>query len=83
MSENVDYNGLILEIWNLLEDHLKPKTPRDELCLSFLKIFDEYGVELDTLDFDGENHYLQDALTTMVEKDDIEEEEDDTFSDYE
>lgn len=82
MSENIDYNGLILELWNLVEDNLKPKTPRDELCLSILKIFDEYGVELDTLDFEGENKHLQEALETIIEPEDVDDATD-TFADYE
>jgi len=71
---------LIIELWDYFRDLIgTPK--RQDAALQLLKLFEEYGIEFDSSDIEGEDDYLDEALAMMLEDEDAEDdsEEDDSY----
>lgn len=59
---------LILEIWDLFEEHI-PQKSRDDIAENYLSIFEEFGIYPDELDdLEGENKHIDRALETFKDE---------------
>ena len=61
---------LVIELWDYIRDNLSAKL-RADAALHILKLFEEYGVDVDRNELEGEDEYLDDALHIL--QDDHEE----------
>jgi hypothetical protein len=66
---------LILEIWDTFRD-LIPASRREDAALSLLRLCTEYEMDVDPVDLEGEDTYLDKAIEAIKEDEDGEENED-------
>jgi len=59
---------LVVELWDYFRDMLAVGK-RQEAAIHLLRLFQEYGVEIDHDDLEGECEYLDDAVAALMEDD--------------
>lgn len=65
---------LIVEVWDTVRD-LLPAARREDAIIKLLKVFEEYGVEINADALEGEDTYLDSALESYQDHDDEEDSE--------
>jgi hypothetical protein len=68
---------LIVELWDYIRD-LIATGKRQDAALQILRLFEEYGIDIEKADLEGECDYLDEALTMMLD----EESNDDDYDPY-
>jgi hypothetical protein len=66
---------LILEIWETFRD-LIPPAKRDDAAHSLLRSCQEYGFDDDIAELEGEDDYLDRAIETLQDDQDMEDDDD-------
>jgi hypothetical protein len=64
---------LVVELWDYFRDMIGA-AKRQDAALHLLRMFEEYGFDIEKLDIQGECDYIDEALTMML--DDESEDED-------
>lgn len=59
---------LVLDLWYHFRDLISPRA-RVESALVMIKLFEEHGLELDLTDLEGEDNYLDEAVSLMKDED--------------
>lgn len=67
---------LVVELWDYFRD-LLPAGKRQAAVTHLLRLFEEYGIEIDHHDLEGECEYLDEAIEIVKEDDDSDSDYDD------
>jgi len=60
---------LVVDLWDFFRDQL-PAGKRQAAATHLLRLFEEYGMEVDHEDLEGECEYLDDAIEIVREDED-------------
>ena len=60
---------LVVELWDYFRDMIAAGK-RSDAALHLLRLFQEYGIEVEQSEIEGECEYLDDALEAMLEEED-------------
>lgn len=71
---------LVLELWEYFRDIIGAGK-RADAALHLLRLFEEHGIDVDKVNLEGEDEYLDEALQAL--SDDEDEDEQNDFDDYE
>lgn len=69
---------LILELWEHFRDSIS-SNKRTDAAHYMLRLFDEYGFEFSTHDLEGEDEYLDEAISLMDEEPEEDDGEEDIY----
>lgn len=64
-------NKLVLEIWECVRDNL-PSARREDIAAQLLRLFEEYGFDIDLADLEGEDSYLDKVIESLKDEDEQE-----------
>lgn len=65
---------LLIDLWDHFRDLISPKA-RVNAALVLIKLFEEHGLEVDLRDLEGEDDYLDEAVSLMTDEDESGEDE--------
>lgn len=57
---------LVFELWDSLRENITASKRLDSV-MRILRLFEEYGIEIDHVDLEGECEYLDDALQALAQ----------------
>lgn len=60
---------LVVELWDYFRDMIGAGK-RSDAALHLLRLFQEYGIDVDHDDLEGECEYLDEAIEAMLEEED-------------
>lgn len=69
---------LVVELWDYFRDMIGAGK-RADAALHLLRLFQEYGIEVEQSEIEGECEYLDDAIEALLEDED---EGNDDYNDY-
>ena len=72
---------LVLELWEYFRDIIGAGK-RADAALHLLRLFEEYGIDIDKADLEGEDEFLDDALFSLSDEHEDEEDDEEDFGEY-
>lgn len=60
---------LVIELWDYFRDMLAAGK-RQDAATHLLRLFQEYGIEVESSEIEGECEYLDEAIAALIEDDD-------------
>ena len=67
---------LVVELWDYFRDMIGAGK-RQDAALHLLRLFQEYGIDVDHDDLEGECEYLDEAIEAMLEEEDTDHDDED------
>lgn len=67
---------LVVELWDFFRDIISTGK-RHDAALHILRMFEEYGIDVNRHDLEGEDEYLDEALQALAEYEDDDPDHDD------
>lgn len=71
---------LVIELWDYFRD-MMASSKRQEAAIHLLRLFQEYGVEVDQSEIEGECEYLDEAIAALLEDDHTDPDDEDSDRD--